>query len=158
MNMFLFRYLLIFSAVFLLSACVASQRFSLSDDYPDRRYPMSDIFTDNTDEKYSDYTVIDSLTGSASYYGREFHGRKTASGQIFDMYRLTAAHPDYPFNTVLRVTNLENNKSTIVIVNDRMPSHNKRVIDLSYGAAKMIQMIKSGTAIVRIQVLKWGPK
>ncbi len=119
---------------------------------------MSDIFNDNTDEKYSDYTVIDSLTGSASYYGREFHGRKTASGQTFDMYRLTAAHPDYPFNTVLRVTNLENSKSTIVIVNDRMPKHKKRVIDLSYGAAKMIQMIKSGTAIVRIQVLKWGPK
>ena len=93
------------------------------------------------------------LQGIASYYGRKFHRKKTASGERFNMYGLTAAHRTLPFNTRIKVTNLENNKSVIVRVNDRGPFKKDRVVDLSYKAAKKIGLIQKGTARVRIKIL-----
>jgi rare lipoprotein A len=95
-------------------------------------------------------------TGIASYYGLDYHGRQTASGEIFDMHGLTAAHTSLPFGTKIKVTNLDNDRQVIVRVNDRGPFVKGRVLDLSYGAAKELDMIESGTAPVRIEVLEFG--
>ena len=92
-----------------------------------------------------------SQTGTASWYGRQFHGRKTASGDTFDMNGLTAAHRSLPLNCFIRVTNKTNGQSVIVKVNDRGPFHGNRVLDLSYGAAKQLGITNSGTAKVSIE-------
>jgi rare lipoprotein A len=96
------------------------------------------------------------LTGKSSYYGPKFHGRKTANGEIFDMYKLTAAHRDLPFETLIRVTNIANNKSVVVHVNDRGPFVAGRILDLSYGAAQKIEMINAGVASVKIEIIRLG--
>ncbi len=92
-----------------------------------------------------------SQTGVASWYGRQFHGRKTASGETFDMNGLTAAHRSLPLNCYIRVTNKDNGKSVVVKVNDRGPFHGNRVLDLSYGAAKQLGVTSAGTAKVSIE-------
>ena len=92
-----------------------------------------------------------SQTGMASWYGRQFHGRKTASGETFDMNALTAAHRSLPLNCYIRITNKTNGKSVVVKVNDRGPFHGNRVLDLSYGAAKQLGITNSGTAKVSIE-------
>ena len=92
-----------------------------------------------------------SQTGMASWYGRQFHGRKTASGETFDMNALTAAHRSLPLNCFIRVTNKTNGKSVVVKVNDRGPFHGNRVLDLSYGAAKQLGITNAGTAKVSIE-------
>lgn len=92
--------------------------------------------------------------GEASYYAEEFNGRRTANGEIYNMYDFTAAHPKLQFGTLVKVTNLENNRSVIVRINDRMPDYKGRVIDLSYRAAKEIDMIEKGVQKVWIEVLK----
>ena len=91
--------------------------------------------------------------GTASYYAREFQGRKTASGERYDMNRLTAAHRTYPFGTTLRVTHLGNGKNVVVRINDRGPFARGRVIDLSLAAARRLDMVRSGTAQVRIEAI-----
>lgn len=92
-----------------------------------------------------------SQTGVASWYGRQFHGRKTASGETFDMNALTAAHRTLPLNCYVRVTNEKNGKSVVVKINDRGPFHGNRVLDLSYGAAKKLGIVDAGSAKVRIE-------
>jgi len=92
-----------------------------------------------------------SQTGVASWYGRQFHGRKTASGETFDMNAMTAAHRSLPLNCYIRVTNRSNGKSVTVKVNDRGPFDGNRVLDLSYGAAKSIGVTNAGTAKVSIE-------
>jgi rare lipoprotein A len=94
--------------------------------------------------------------GMASYYADEFHGRTTANGETYDMHALTAAHRTLPFNTRLRVTNLENRRSVTVRVNDRGPFKDDRIIDLSLAAAEAIGLIANGTARVSIDVLELG--
>ena len=100
--------------------------------------------------------VLATETGIASYYAEPFHGRKTANGEIYNMYELTAAHPTYPLGTIAKVTNLKNGKTAIVKINDRMPKRPDRIIDLSYGTAVMLGMVKDGITKVKIEVLKWG--
>jgi rare lipoprotein A len=100
--------------------------------------------------------VVETFEGTASWYGPEFHGKKTASGEVFDMRDLTAAHKDLPLGTTCIVTNLRNNKSVTVRINDRGPFVKDRVIDLSYAAAKVVGMIDTGTAPVRVEVLAGG--
>jgi len=97
-----------------------------------------------------------SATGEASFYANKFNGRKTANGEIFSNNDLTAAHIDFPFNTIVRVTNLSNQKFVIVRINDRTPSRNKRLIDLSRRAASALGMISNGVINVQVDVLKWG--
>lgn len=92
--------------------------------------------------------------GKASYYGDEFHGRKTASGEIFNKWDYTCAHKTLPFGSKVKVTNLKNNKSVIVKINDRGPFVKGRIIDLSYAAAKKIGMIRYGVVKVKIEKLK----
>ena len=97
--------------------------------------------------------VVDTFEGIASWYGPKFHGKKTASGEVFDMYDLTAAHNTLPMGTLCVVTNRDNNESVTVRINDRGPFVKNRVIDLSYAAAKVIGMIETGTAPVYVEVL-----
>ena len=91
--------------------------------------------------------------GTASWYGRQFHGRKTASGEIYDMHAMTAAHKTLPMGTYVRACNLDNGKTVDVRINDRGPFVRGRVIDLSYEAAKRIGVIGPGTAPVEIVAL-----
>ncbi|HEX9021389.1 MAG TPA: septal ring lytic transglycosylase RlpA family protein [Nitrospirota bacterium] len=92
--------------------------------------------------------------GTASWYGKELDGKKTASGETFDMNALTAAHRLLPFGTIIRVTNLDNSKSVEVRITDRGPFIRSRVLELSYGAAKELGFVSQGTARVAIEVVK----
>lgn len=89
--------------------------------------------------------------GTASFYAPKFQGRRTASGELFHLDSLTAAHKLLPFGTVLRVTNQKNGKTVVVRVNDRLPNNSKRVIDLSYLAAQEVDMIREGLVQVKIE-------
>jgi len=91
--------------------------------------------------------------GKASWYGAPFHGRQASNGEIYDMNKLTAAHRTLPFNTVVRVTNLNNGKSTTVRITDRGPFVDNRIIDLSYAAAREIESIGPGVVPVRLEIL-----
>jgi len=93
-------------------------------------------------------------TGTASWYGKQFHGRKTASGETYNMYAATAAHKTLPMGTILLVRNLDNGRKTVVKVNDRGPFVRGRIIDLSYKAANEINMVKNGTA--RTEIIAMG--
>jgi len=92
--------------------------------------------------------------GIASYYSDVFQGKKTASGSTYDRNKLTAAHKKLPFGTKVKITNLKNNKSVIVTITDRGPYSKKRMVDLSYAAAKEINLIKSGISKVKLEVIK----
>lgn len=91
--------------------------------------------------------------GMASWYGPGFHGRSTTSGEAYDMYRYTAAHPTLPMGTEVKVTNLENGRIVRVRINDRGPFVRDRILDLSYAAASELDMAESGTAKVRLEIL-----
>ncbi|MDY6950956.1 MAG: septal ring lytic transglycosylase RlpA family protein [Thermodesulfobacteriota bacterium] len=91
--------------------------------------------------------------GTASWYGKDFHGRKTSNGEVYDMYAMTGAHKTLPFGTYVRVDNLENGKKVDVRINDRGPFVRGRIIDLSYRAAKEIGLVGPGTAPVKIMAL-----
>ena len=95
--------------------------------------------------------------GVASWYGSVFHGRLTASGERFNMYRLTACHPTLPFGTMVKVTNLENHRSVVVRITDRGYLYPGRIIDLSFAAARKLQMAKEGLADVSLEVLPPTP-
>jgi rare lipoprotein A len=95
--------------------------------------------------------------GWASWYGEKFHGRRTASGEVYDMYQLTAAHKTLPLGTSVIVTHVNNGKSVEVTVNDRGPFVRGRIIDLSYAAAQALEMVEQGVAKVRVEVLDTRP-
>lgn len=92
--------------------------------------------------------------GVASYYGEQFHGKQTASGQTFNQHALTAAHPTLPFGTKIRVTNIANNNSVVVTVNDRGPYAKDRIIDLSYEAARILGYVQRGLTYVKLEIIK----
>jgi rare lipoprotein A len=96
-------------------------------------------------------------TGTASWYGPDFHGRPTSSREIYNMNDMTAAHPTLPFGTYVLVINLENERTAVVRINDRGPFVGGRIIDLSYAAARVLDMVGPGTARVRLEVLKGYP-
>jgi rare lipoprotein A len=91
--------------------------------------------------------------GIASWYGKKFHGQKTSSGETYDMYKMTAAHPTLPIPSYARVTNLSNGRSVVVRINDRGPFHNSRIIDLSYAAAYKLGYIGVGSTQVQIDAV-----
>ena len=95
--------------------------------------------------------------GVASWYGPDFHGRLTASREVFNMYEMTAAHPTLPLGTWVVVTHLESGRSAVVRVNDRGPFARGRIIDLSYAAARVLGLVGPGTARVRVEVLTVPP-
>lgn len=96
-------------------------------------------------------------TGQASWYGKKFHGRQTSNQEVFDMYKLTAAHKTLPLPSYAEITNLKNNKKVLVRVNDRGPFVGERIIDLSYAAAKALDFVNDGVADVHIRVVN-SPK
>ena len=107
------------------------------------------------------YSVMDSADGYvergvASWYGRKFHGRRTSSGEIYDMHKMTAAHKSLPLPTWVEVTNLRTRKSIIVRVNDRGPFVENRIIDLSYEAAQRLDIITDGTGLVEVRALDFS--
>ncbi len=91
--------------------------------------------------------------GVASWYGRRYHGRPTASGEAYDMYQMTAAHPTLPIPSYVRVTNLQNNKAVTVRINDRGPFRHERVIDLSFAAAYRLGYVEQGSATVEMEMI-----
>ena len=97
-----------------------------------------------------------SETGFASWYGADFHGRRTSSGEVYDMYQLTAAHRELPLGTWVMVTNQNNGRSVEVRVNDRGPFVADRILDVSYGAGRMLGMIGPGVIPVRVVVTRLG--
>lgn len=139
----IYRFLFLATIAFLVG-CTSSTRYSRSIDVNEKK------------DDSREFKVLETETGTASYYADEFNGRKTANGEIYNMYDLTAAHPTYPFNTKLKVINLQNGKSVEVRINDRMPQFKSRIIDLSLAAAKKIDMINTGIQEVKVEVLSWG--
>lgn len=104
------------------------------------------------------YRVMDSAVGyrergNASWYGAKFHGRKTSSGEPYDLYKATAAHRTLPLPTYAEVTNLDNGQKVVVKINDRGPFHSERIIDLSYGAALRLGMVEQGTGRVEVRAI-----
>ena len=156
-----FRILFIFNILLLFTACSSVPRFTSRDErykaesdqsktiYPDP--PPAEDF-----DKYKDAEVLESVTGVASYYADKYNGRITYSGEVYDMNGISAAHPTYQMGTVIRVTNLSNNKNAVMRVNDRMPYRPDRIIDLSLGAARALDMVTDGITEVRVDVLEWG--
>ena len=109
-----------------------------------------------TPQKPAETSTAHALHGVASWYGSVFNGRKTASGERFDMYAMTACHPTLPFGTMVRVVNRDNRRSVVVRVTDRGYLYSGRILDLSYGAAQKLEMIKPGVAKVDLEVLSLG--
>jgi rare lipoprotein A len=131
-----------------------------------KRPPDIPVPSKGVPEKTEDYYVINGeryypidsakgfvQTGIASWYGDDFHGKKTANGEVYDMHKKNAAHTILPFDTYVKVTNLRNKKYTIVRINDRGPFVKGRIIDLSYSAAKEIDLIEPGTTQVEVMAL-----
>lgn len=103
-------------------------------------------------------SVGETFSGRASWYGPNFHGKKTSNGETYSMWQMTAAHKTLPMNTVVRVTNKSNGRSIVVRINDRGPFVNTRIIDLSKKAANELDMIKTGTALVKLEILGFNRK
>jgi rare lipoprotein A len=103
--------------------------------------------------------LVDALrydqVGIASWYGPGFHGNRTSNGEIYDMYAMTAAHKTLPFNTIVKVVDLDTGRSVIVRINDRGPFIPGRIIDLSYAAAQELGIVEKGLARVGLKILKW---
>jgi rare lipoprotein A (peptidoglycan hydrolase) len=134
-------FLLLFFLQFILTDCTSVSRFNQNA-------------THTSYAKTGSAPIGMTFRGWASYYSNDFHNRKTSSGELYDKDKLSAAHRDLPFGTKLKVTNLKNGKSVVVVVNDRGPFVANRIIDLSYRAAKEIDMIKDGITEVQIEVLE----
>ena len=139
-------HIFIFLVSSLLVSCSSTVRYSSASTSSE---------TDEQNVKANTTTVTEAFiqTGMASYYADKFEGHQTASGEIFEQDKFTAAHRTLPFGTKLKVTNLLNGKSAIVTVNDRGPFADDRIIDLSKAAAKQLDMIKSGVIPVKIEVI-----
>ena len=100
--------------------------------------------------------VGDIQYGISSYYADKFHGKRTANGEIYDMYGISGAHQTLPLNSIIKITNLENNKILVIKINDRGPFIKNRIFDCSYGAAVKLGFISKGTATVKVEVLEIG--
>ena len=137
--------------IFILHSCSPSPRYNSRAVKNESR--SLDAGKKNKSKFHKKKTVY---KGVSSYYGPKFHGKLTANGEVYDMYGITAAHKEIPFNTVARVTNLDNGKSLILRINDRGPYIDGRILDCSYGAAKKLNFIKQGTANVKIEIIEWG--
>ena len=100
--------------------------------------------------------VGDIQYGISSYYADKFHGKRTANGEIYDMYGISGAHQTLPLNSIIKITNLENNKILVIKINDRGPFIKNRIFDCSYGAAVKLGFISKGSATVKVEVLEIG--
>jgi rare lipoprotein A len=137
--------LLIF-AIGLSSGCFSRPRYRSSPPGTDPKKTAADAPVISTKDAFQ--------VGFASYYAHKFHGRPTASGEIYNMYGLSAAHRELPLGTVIHVTHLGNGRSVKVKVNDRGPFVEGRILDLSLGAARRLGMVEEGVARVKIRIIK----
>jgi rare lipoprotein A len=133
----------------LFTACGSTPRFTTRESRFNRAEPQEL-------SRYKDAAVLETVTGVASYYADKYNGLITYSGEVYDMNGLSAAHPKYQMGTIIRVTNLSNDKSVIIPVNDRMPFRPDRIIDLSLGCARELDMVNAGITEVKVEVLEWG--
>ena len=117
-----------------------------AEEVPPPTFEISDPAKISTKHAYQ--------VGRASYYGKRFHGRRTAMGNIYDISQMTAAHPRLPLGTLIKVTNLENGRAVEVEVNDRGPFSRRRVLDVSLEAARRLDMVRKGSAKVMIEVVE----
>jgi rare lipoprotein A len=150
-----------FMAILFSSFSCSSLSAAESSDFPDPATPNMSWFPENSSINHAAATRPDALMetknrfhvaeGKASYYGKEFNGRKTASGEYFNLFHFTAAHRSLAFGTNVKVTNLDNGKNVIVRINDRGPFRKGRIIDVSQAAARKIGLYGTGTANVRIE-------
>ncbi len=124
-----------------LISCASSNKIASSSSIMKQKEPMA---------------VGDIQYGGSSYYAEKFHGKRTANGEIYDMYGVSGAHQTLPLNSIVKVTNLENNKKLVIKINDRGPFIKDRIFDCSYGAAVKLAFISKGTAIVKVEVVKIG--
>ena len=147
-------YLLIFLLVFLCD-CASAPRYTTGSTHLSTKSKASNT-SNNKTSKSNNVKHRKVMNGVSSFYAEDFHGKLTANGEVYDMYGLTAAHKTLPLNTVCRVTNLANNKSLILRINDRGPYVQGRILDCSYGAAKKLDFINQGTTNVKIEVMEWG--
>ena len=159
---------LIFCSSFLFTGCSTKQTYDYSSyrkDTGDKSINNSEAMHRATMRPYNVFgiryypfvaNVGDQFDGIASWYGPDFHAKKTSNGEIYNMYAMTAAHKTLPMNTVVRVDNLDNGRSTIVRINDRGPFVAGRIIDLSNKAAHAIDMVRKGTARVKVTVLGYN--
>ncbi len=142
-----------------LWGCAATPRFGEKNSADHGANEKSNRDTPSRDAEPSRVTTgkaLLTLQGIVSYYADDFHGKQTSNGETFNMNDLTAAHRTFPFGTKVRVTNLENNKTVVVRVNDRGPFVEGRIMDLSLAAARQIDLMKSGTTHARLEVIQWG--
>jgi rare lipoprotein A len=121
---------------------------------PQSSNPSSTDLPKNSSASQADRSTKPYQVGKASWYGKFFHGKPTASGEPYDMFLFTAAHRELPLGTMVKVTNLKNGKSLVVRINDRGPVPLSRVIDLSYGAAQMLGFRQGGVERIRIDLLE----
>jgi rare lipoprotein A len=154
-------YIILTLLVSILSACASVPRFYTRDERykseSSKEKTEENIITNAVlNEKYKDADVLETTTGVASFYADKFHGKVTYNGEVYDMNGISAAHQTYPMGTVLRITNISNDKSTTLLINDRMPFREDRIIDLSLGAAKKLGIIQAGLMEVKVEVLEWG--
>jgi rare lipoprotein A len=151
---------LVLSALILLAGCGEKKRVATRVPPPPPPVTSETAATRPTtpvpasDDIYVGRTPILVETGMASWYGPPYHNRKAATGEIYDMHQLTAAHKTLPLNSIVRVTNVANGKSVVVRINDRGPFIGTRIIDLSYAAAHEIETWRAGVAKVRVEVLE----
>lgn len=165
--------LIVGTLVTLLQGCGSTTIYDPTDDgssgvetttksYPNRRRPGKRRGTARSytvfGKRYHPFDDATDFTqrGLASWYGKKFHGNKTSNGEIYDMYAMTAAHKELPLPTMVEVINLENNRRIVVRVNDRGPFHEGRIIDLSYTAAKKLDIVRKGTGRVEIRAITNG--
>jgi rare lipoprotein A len=134
---------------FLLMACAAKHRIPVEGRIPGQEIPPA------KKGEIEQRGLKGVQYGIASWYGKDFHGKPTSSGEIYDMYQLTCAHNTFPLGTMVMVTNMENGKAVELKVNDRGPFVKDRIIDLSYAAAQIIGMYEKGTAYVKVEII--GP-
>lgn len=158
--------------VLILLALTSCSRRPIDRTSPNYRAPVANSSTPETlrHPTMKPYTVMgkryyptvvsvgESFEGRASWYGPDFHGKLTSNGETYNMWQMTAAHKTLPMNTVVRVTNKDNGRSVVVRINDRGPFVNTRIIDLSKKAASELDMIKTGTAPVRLEILGFNKK
>nr|WP_087019410.1 septal ring lytic transglycosylase RlpA family protein [Thaumasiovibrio subtropicus] len=165
---------ILFTAALLLAGCnsTTTERYDLADDIAPE-YTPDVVHLENAQPRYEPYSLAGNKDytlrgqsyqiitdtegfteqGDASWYGKKFHGHLTSNGEVYDMYSMTAAHKTLPLPSYVKVTNLQNEKTVIVRVNDRGPFHEGRIIDLSYAAAKRIGSLEKGTVPVNIEVI-----
>lgn len=166
------KYLTLTVSGILLIGCSSGERYAIDQDVPpvtpislnhiEDATPRKEPYSRGGNRDYTvrgkSYTIIKDpkgfkQKGKASWYGKKFHGHLTSNGETYDMYSMSAAHKRLPIPCYVKVTNLDNGKTTVVRVNDRGPFHEGRIIDLSYAAATKLDVIKTGVANVEIEFI-----